>query len=176
MEREMGESPIPVLVRIATHGDIALLERFMPTSSVPEVHRQRFAVQAEGKAQYFIAFHEGVPVGYVLLRFAPPVGEAALTYPDSAYVEGLDVRETWQRQGVATRLMEQLEATSRERLCPTIGLYVGVGNGAAKALYRSLGYNPSGLPPYRVTWPVQNEAGELGEDGETCDFWLKRLE
>lgn len=148
----------------------------MPTFSMPDVHRQRFAQQAEGKALYLVALHEGVPIGYVLLRFAPRIGEAALSYPESAYVEGLAVGDSWRRRGVATRLMEGLEETARDHRHPAVGLYVGIENEAAQALYKKLGYGPSKLPLYRVTWPTLNEADEVGEDGELCSFWIKSLE
>ncbi len=165
----------PFVFRTATPSDVELLERFWPTPSVPDIHRQRFTVQTEGQARFLVALHEGVPVGFVLLRFAPPVGQAAQMYPDSTYVEGLAVSDAWQRRGVATRLMNRLETLSSALERPTIGLYVGLENGPARALYTRLGYRPSTLPPFHVTWAIQTESGALAEDGETCDFWLKSL-
>ncbi len=57
-----------------------------------------------------------------------------------------------------------------------IGLSVGVENAHARALYRKLGYRPAEIPDYRVNWNYFNPStGEIGEEGEVCSFFLKRM-
>jgi ribosomal protein S18 acetylase RimI-like enzyme len=120
---------------------------------MPDTHQQRFALQQEGKGLYLIAWNGEVPVGYVFLHFRnPPYHGSYRHYPECAYVEGLTTWPDYQRQGIATSLMEAAENHARGSGVPSLGISVGKHNAAARAFYRKIGYCITSVPFYRVSW------------------------
>ena len=150
----------------------------MPTGSMPDTHRRRFMLQLEGKGLYMVAWQESLPVGYVLLHFQHPAHHAHWQYyPECAYAEGLATHPDKQRQGIAISLMQSTEAYARRHQAESIGLSVGTDNLPAQALYRKIGYQPTDIPSYLVMWNyLDKTTGEVKEEGELCNFWLKRLD
>lgn len=149
----------------------------MPTRSMPDTHQRRFMLQQEGKGLYVVAWQESLPVGYVLLHLRHPAHHASWQYyPECAYAEGLATHPDKQRQGIAISLMRSTEAYAK-RQAENIGLSVGIDNLPAQALYRKLAYQPTDIPFYLVTWNYLDKiTGKAKEEGELCNFWLKRLD
>ncbi len=56
-------------VTLATDADAEWLDAFKPSGSMPDVHRQRLALQQKGVAAYLIAWLDGRRVGFVLVHF-----------------------------------------------------------------------------------------------------------
>ncbi|HEY2708749.1 MAG TPA: GNAT family N-acetyltransferase [Caulobacteraceae bacterium] len=164
-------------VAVVTPESLALLDRHLGNSGIPDMHQQRFKVQMDGAGLYLAAWRDDAPVGYVLLHFKHPPHHASYEhYPACAYVEALDVREASRRQGFAVALMDAAEAQALARGAAFVGLSVGVDNTPARGLYRKLGYQPTELPDYWVSWTyLDRDTGEPMEEGETCSFWIKRL-
>ncbi|HEY1752301.1 MAG TPA: GNAT family N-acetyltransferase [Caulobacteraceae bacterium] len=162
-------------ITLATEADAAWLDAHLGSGGMPDVHRQRWALQQSGAATYLVGWLDGRRVGYGLLHARHPQHHASHAYfPDCAYVEGLEVAEAARRRGLGQALMRRLETYAAP--ATEIGLSVGVENAPARALYRKLGYQPAGIPDYPVTWNyVDRVTGEIGEEGEVCNFWLKRL-
>ncbi|HEX4197554.1 MAG TPA: GNAT family N-acetyltransferase [Caulobacteraceae bacterium] len=162
-------------VTLATAEDAAWLDAHQPSGGMPDVHRQRLALQEAGDAAYLIGWRDGRRVGFVLVHFRHPRHHLShLHFPDCAYVEGLEVETGARRLGVGRALMH--EAEIRARPAADVGLSVGVDNAPARALYRKLGYRPAAIPDYPVTWNyIDRVTGEIGEEGEVCSFWLKPL-
>jgi ribosomal protein S18 acetylase RimI-like enzyme len=87
------------------------------------------------------------PGNIILLALDGPfaVGMATATilrHPDKApalFVNEVGTRESHQRQGIATALMDRMIATARARGCQGIWLGTEPDNVAALALYRKLG-------------------------------------
>jgi ribosomal protein S18 acetylase RimI-like enzyme len=160
-------------IALATDADAAWLDQHQPSGGMPDVHRQRLALQQSGAAAYLVARLDGRPAGCVLLHARHPDHHASHAhFPDCAYVEGLDVEVAARRQGIGEALMIAAEAHADP--AAVIGLSVGLDNDPARGLYRKLGYQPSGIPDYPVTWNYTHPVtGEIGEEGEICSFWLK---
>jgi GNAT superfamily N-acetyltransferase len=98
-------------------------------------------------------------------------------YPECAYAEGLATHPDKQRQGIAISLMQSTEAYARRHQAESIGLSVGTDNLPAQALYRKIAYQPTDIPSYLVTWNYLDKiTGEVKEEGELCNFWLKQLD
>jgi ribosomal protein S18 acetylase RimI-like enzyme len=169
---------VPHNIAIAKPEDVALLEEHMPTGSMPDTHQRRFMLQQEGKGLYVVAWQESLPVGYVLLHFRHPAHHASWKYyPECAYAEGLSTHPDKQRQGIAMSLMQSTEAYAKRNQVESIGLSVGTDNLSAQALYRKIAYQPTDIPSYVVTWNYLDKiTGEVKEEGELCNFWLKRLD
>ena len=164
-------------VTAATPEALVLVDAHLGNPGIPRMHHERFAVQAEGRGQYLLAWRGGAPVGNVLLHFRhPPHHGSHASYPDCAYVEALDVLAGERRQGFARALMRAAEAAATANGATQVGLSVGVDNAPARALYRQLGYQPTALPDYFVSWTyLHPQTGEPTEEGEVCSFWLKPL-
>ena len=85
-----------------------------------------------------LAVEDGAFVGFASgrVKSSPPVFErgAALA------ISELYVRPDWRRQGVASSLLDALEAWGDERGYETVSLSVNADNDAAKALYESVGF------------------------------------
>jgi GNAT superfamily N-acetyltransferase len=164
-------------VSAATPETLVLVDAHLGNPGIPRMHHERFAVQAEGRGQYLVAWRGGVPVGNVLLHFKHPPHHASFErYGDCAYVEALDVRADERRHGFGVALMQAAEAAARAHGAARVGLSVGVENAPARALYRQLGYQPTDIPDYFVSWTYLDPAtGEPMEEGEVCSFWLKSL-
>ena len=162
-------------ITLATEADAAWLDANQPSGGMPSVHRDRLALQQSGGAAYLIAWLGARRVGFVLLHLRHPDHHPSHAhYPDCAYVEGLAVEDAARRQGVGRALMQRVEAYAPP--ASAIGLSVGVDNAPARSLYRQLGYAPSPIPDYPVTWNyLDRVTGEIGEEGEICSFWLKPL-
>lgn len=141
------------------------------------MHARRYKVQSDGEGVYLAAWQDGAPVGYVLLYFKHPPHHGSFEhYPNYAYVEGLYVRPEYLRQGIALALMENVESGARSNGASHVGLSVGIGNEQARALYRKLGYQPSDIPDYQVSWTYLDPAtGGPKEEGEMCGVWAKLL-
>jgi ribosomal protein S18 acetylase RimI-like enzyme len=173
----INEHDIAHDITIAKPEHVSLLEEHMPTDNMPDTHRQRFKLQQEGKGFYLLAWQEQLPVGHVLFHFRDPVYHSSRQhYPECAYVEALTTRPDKQRQGVATSLMQIAEFHARQHQAESIGLSVGIDNPPAQALYRKMGYQPTDIPPYTVTWNyLDKTTGEVKQEGELCHFWVKSL-
>jgi len=164
-------------VTLVTAQSLALLDRCLGNAGIPDMHRQRFRVQADGGGLYLAAWQDGAPVGNVLLHFKHPPHHASYDhYPHCAYVEALDVRPQNRQRGFALALMREAELRARSSGASLVGLSVGVDNAPARALYLKLGYRPTEVPDYWVSWSYRDPAtGEAKEEGETCSFWTKPL-
>ena len=164
-------------VTAATPEALVLVDAHLGNPGIPRMHHERFAVQADGRGKYLVAWRDGAPVGNVLLHFRHPPHHASFQrFGDCAYIEALDVRADGRRQGFGLALMLAAEAAAKARGAAQVGLSVGVDNAPARALYRQLGYHPTDIDDYFVSWTYRHpETGEPTEEGEVCSFWLKPL-
>jgi len=104
----------------------------------------RFQQMAADNLVYLIVEIGGQIIGHVLLKFT---GE--LTEPGCAAIEDLYVREAYRRLGAATALMRHCEVIAHEHGYTALALATGVdANGAARHLYRKLGYVVVNDEPY----------------------------
>jgi ribosomal-protein-alanine N-acetyltransferase len=81
-----------------------------------------------------LAVSEGKLVGFCVVQMEQQVG----------YVVTLDVATTWRRQGLARRLMAEVEAKSRAEGGVEIALHVYAENFGAIQFYESIGYGRVG--------------------------------
>lgn len=77
------------------------------------------------------------PVGFVLSRIAA----------DEAEILSVGVAKDWQRRGVATQLLSELEKLACARRVSRIFLEVATDNGPATQLYRAQGFSEVGRRP-----------------------------
>jgi GNAT superfamily N-acetyltransferase len=119
-----------------------------------EQHRERLELQARDLGQYLVAWAEGRPRGYLLLRWAElPLSGPAI--PGVASVAHLHVAPDFRRRGIARALLAAAEAAARER--GSGGLWFTAGNDQPEAaqLAERLGFAPAGAATYMKWWSPQ---------------------
>lgn len=87
-------------------------------------------------AQFFIAAAEGVPLGYVLLRFRHSMWADGL----EATLEDLFVDPEHRSHGTGAQLVGQALAHARQRGCVTACLDTNEHNAASNRIYARLGF------------------------------------
>ena len=117
----------------------------------------------QGNGFYLVAWEEDEPLGHAHL---------ALTDPPE--LQDVSVRPEHRRRGVASALTRAAEQEARSRGFDCLTLTVAVENAQAQALYRSLGYVDTGVPPKRVQGTILIRTGPIEVD-ETLLTWEKRL-
>src|SRR5688572_24230733 len=109
----------------------------------------------EGKRDLLVAEVQGNFAGYVTIEWKssyPPFREAHI--PE---ITDLNVLKRYQRQGVATALLDEAEQRIAQR-SPVIGIGVGLtaNYGVAQSLYPKRGYVPDGHGIYNCGKPVEH--------------------
>lgn len=127
-------------------------------------YRRYLEEQAAGLRVCMVAFAGGQFAGYVTLNWLPaypPFAEAGI--PE---IQDLNVLPEFRRQGVASRLLDKVEALVAER-GSIVGIGVGLhpGYNAAQRLYGMRGYVPDGRGiTYRDTFLQEGAQTVLDDD------------
>ena len=103
-----------------------------------------------------------------------PVGHAHVALADPPELQDVEVLPAHRRRGVATALTRAAEAAVAAEGHERLTLTVSAAGEAAQALYRSLGYADTGLPPRRVQGTITIRSGPLEVD-DTLLTWEKLL-
>lgn len=98
-----------------------------------------------------LASEQGRPAGFVLARVAA----------DEAEILTLAVERGQRRRGLGTRLVELARAQAAGAGAARMFLEVAIGNEAAQALYRALGFNEVGRRPAYYGKPGQKQQDAL---------------
>ncbi|MGN6378853.1 MAG: GNAT family N-acetyltransferase, partial [Gaiellales bacterium] len=89
-------------------------------------------------------------------------------------MQDVEVRAAYRRRGVASALVAAVEAEARRRGHDRLRVTVSAEGDGPQALYRSLGYADTGLPPRRVVGTIHIRTGPLEVD-DTLLTWEKPL-
>ncbi len=126
--------PNPITIRELGLEDAHLLDRVRAeTFDNPVDPSWAYAFLATGVNELVVAMSAGEVIGFA--------SGTALMHPDkptSFFINEVSVHEDFQRQGIATRLMERIIAVARNRGCEGIWLGTERDNIPARALYRKL--------------------------------------
>lgn len=168
---------LDVEVRPLAEAEVALVERHLGLDwGYPDKHRQRLALQRRGELVYLIAWHQGAPVGHVMLRWSgapdPPVASRLRDCPD---IEDLFVLPQHRSRGIGSRLLDHAEGLARAQGYAQVGLGVGVDNPRARALYERRGYRDAGFGQYTVAGWYLDRDGVEKRWQETCNYLVKAL-
>lgn len=146
----------PLLERDA----VVISQAFRNIGLHKSVHQfeQYLEEQQQSIRQCWVAHVDGRFAGYVTLHWNPLYsGIAGKGVPE---IQDLNVLPTYQRQGIATRLLDRAEQSSAARATSVaVGVGLHPGYNAAQRLYAQRGYIPDGLG---VTYEDRFvEAGEV---------------
>lgn len=161
-------------IRVATHADIAELERRFPDPHAPATrHAERRQLQEEGKGVYFVAWQAAEPIGWVFLSWQPSAQSEGRRL---AEVIDLHVEEPARRQGAGRALLHAAVDASQAASMEGVGLTVTVANpwnDAARALYASEGFADSGAGIFEDGYWYWTSDGEKHWDEEPCRYLAK---
>ena len=169
-------------VRVVVESELdALVATFPERGAAPcNRHVERFAWQERGDVTCLVAWDQGIPIGYVFLRW--PGGQGGLTEQARALgcveVGDLSVAGQARGRGVGRKLMEAAEALAAERGQRLIGLEVTVSNpnnDIARGLYEKLGYCDSGLGAFLSGYTYWDSAGNPQRDEQLHCYLAKKL-
>lgn len=121
-----------------------MLTLFNGARTTPEQVLARLAA-TRGIEMTFLAEVDGQVAGLACLRLVPYMSD------DRPYAEltELYVGEAYRRQGVASALLQRVEALARARGAVQLLLLTGLANTEAQTFYRAMGYRDYGLAMYR---------------------------
>jgi ribosomal protein S18 acetylase RimI-like enzyme len=104
--------------------------------------------------------------GFYLVAWegAEPLGHTHLALTDPPELQDVEVRPEYRRRGVASGLAAAAEREVATRGFGRLRLSVSIGNEAAQALYRGLGYGDAGVPPRRVQGTIHIRTGPIEVD------------
>ncbi len=134
----------PLVIRLATPEDIALIERLdsfstSPIRNIPREMEKYFGSvdpSTHERTLIFIAEVAGVAAGKAELMLPPPEATNAV-----GYVKRVVVPPEFRKQGIARRLMQHIITFARtEQKLDAIDLHVWEKNIPAIRLYESLGF------------------------------------
>jgi GNAT superfamily N-acetyltransferase len=137
----------------------------------PEGAHEHFTEHAEGQADTFLARVEGSLAGYLTIRWRS--NNPHFRQHNIPLIHHLGVFDQFQRQGIASRLMdaaEQLIATRATQAGITVGLFDAYG--PAQRLYAKRGYLPDGRGACQGRRPLQQ--GELVTVDHDLILWLTK--
>jgi GNAT superfamily N-acetyltransferase len=139
-------------------------------------HQVRFARQQRGDVLYLIGWQGTVPVGHLLLVWAGPEYEPlASAITDCAEIQDFVVRPDLRSQGIGRRMLAVAEDLARRHGSRWLGLYVGLDNPRARALYERNGFVDSGFGELPLRWQYQGEDGKPHWHEETAVYLIKEL-
>lgn len=136
-------------------------------AAVEAARRQcdRLDRQAQGSVWFIVAEHRGGIVGQLVLRLpGQPDRWGRDDRRDFADIEDIRVLPSYQRQGVATEMLGQIEWECMQEGISRIGLTTDrLEGGRVAAWFGQMGYEPAG-PPYAVGGePFADADGETGQ-------------
>ena len=145
-------TPIPLIIRQATPADIetmiALLKelfRIETDFTIDEVRQQRgLELLVAGdvrQCRVLVAEIDGEVVGMCTAQVVVSTSEGG----PAALVEDVVVSEKWQRRGVGTRLLEEMQAWAGSVGITRLQLLADQDNRPAFEFYETQGWNPTRL-------------------------------
>ncbi len=164
-------------IKIASKGDLPLLEKHLGIKGVPWLHTSKLEDQEKGEGIWLVAWKKDIPVGYLQVRWTGTKDNAVQKYiTHCAHLETFGVVKDLQGQGIGTELVKEAEKLTKEKGFNQIGIAVGsTDNPRARSLYERLGYTDWGHGDFTTSWEYMDENGKKGTESEVCVYLLKNL-
>jgi GNAT superfamily N-acetyltransferase len=159
--------------------DLAVLDESLPGGRPPEVHRQRYQKQLEGRGVYAMAWQDGRLAGILFVDWEGSAAEPVrASFPGCPHLIDLYVLPEYRKQGIATQLLDYAEAEARRRGHERIGLDVGdladPNYRIAHGIYTGRGYVDTGIEHMDV-YTVVDEEGRALAIQEKVRFMVKEM-
>ena len=167
-----------VEVRPITGAEIGIVESQLDFDwANAQKHLERLNLQQRGEAVYLVAWHDRLPAGHGLLKWAgaeeEPMASRLVGCPD---IEDLFVHPAYRSRGTGSQILSHAEGLAGRQGFDLIGLGVDIGNDRARLLYERLGYRDAALGEYANRWEYIDRSGRTKWAEEHCVYMVKRLE
>ncbi|MBV9821899.1 MAG: GNAT family N-acetyltransferase, partial [Actinobacteria bacterium] len=131
-------------VRACDADDLTRLRQDWPAAAgVAESH---YAEQQAGHASFLVAWRDGVPLGWGMVRWSGCLGvNARAAFPATPEIVHLQVRPEHRNAGVGTALLGAAEHAVAGRSLDSTALSVSLANPDAARLYERRGYRRTGI-------------------------------
>jgi GNAT superfamily N-acetyltransferase len=138
-----------VAVRLATVDDASAFGRFEATLGYPITEAQARVrikhISENTCGVIYVFFEENLLKGWAHIHAVP-----LLASEGYAEIGGLDVADTFRRQGVGKALIEACIAWTREQQFSRLRLYSGMHRTEAHAFYKALGFDGTKAPAFTL--------------------------
>jgi GNAT superfamily N-acetyltransferase len=171
-------SPSPV-IRPVEAEDLAVLDESLPGGRPREVHRERYQKQVEDRGVYATAWQDGRLAGILFVDWEGSAAEPVkASFPGCPHLIDLFVLPEYRKQGIATQLLDYLEAEARQKGHTRVGLSVGNLNALnyriAYDIYTRRGYRDTGIE-HMDAYTVVDEDGRALAIQERVRFMVKEM-
>jgi ribosomal protein S18 acetylase RimI-like enzyme len=164
-----------LIIKPVEVSEVPLISQFFK-ESYGRSHINEVDDQERGILTFLVAWHLDVPLGCGFINWGGPRSEqVARMYGHCPEVYRLDVRETFQSQGIGTRLIGAFEEAASSGGLDTIGLGVWVSNTRVLALYKRLGFGESDAGIYMDRYQFVDRKGIVRTASEPCTYFIKPL-
>jgi ribosomal protein S18 acetylase RimI-like enzyme len=159
-------------IRSATESDLPGMEWEGEYRRFRRLYRQAWADVKHGRRLILLAQADGVLIGQIIVQVGanlPVLDDGTLT----GYLHAFRVRPAYRNQGVGTRLIQQAEASLRQRRIQRVAIAVDKSNPEARRLYERLGYSFVGEDPGE--WTYLDDEGQERAVSEPSYILAKSL-
>tara|TARA_B100001750_G_C15428403_1_gene556835 strand:- start:704 stop:1222 length:519 start_codon:yes stop_codon:yes gene_type:complete len=123
-------------------------------------HKDRLQMQISDNCDYFIIFHQLIPVGHVFIRWTGIEKSVIAEKPEKCpNLEDLFVIPKLRSQGFGSLMIEYCIKLARKKGFKKIGLGVSIENIKAQKLYKSFKFVDFEMPLYKEVWYGKNKSG-----------------
>ncbi|MBL7166593.1 MAG: GNAT family N-acetyltransferase [Dehalococcoidales bacterium] len=169
----------PPVIRPVEAEDMAVLNESLPGGRPPEVHRERYRKQVEGRGVYATAWQGERLAGILFVDWEGSAAEPVrASFPGCPHLIDLFVLPEYRKQGIATQLLDYAEAEARQRGHERIGLDVGdlaaPNYRIAHGIYIGRGYVDTGIE-HMDAYTVVDESGSVLAIQERVRFMVKEM-
>ena len=162
-------------IRLCRNKDINLLVSEMSQYGKSRFHIKRLQEQKDGLSDYLIAWHDGKPVGHILISWAGYNVELPSELQKVPELNSFEVAEKAQGKAVGYRMIKKAEALVKKRGFDRVGLLVNPNNKRAIALYERVGYKDSETGLHLFKWDTIDDHGKELKGSEKLLAYVKQL-
>lgn len=131
------------MVRRAGAGDLETLARLAALlwdhHTANELMAEFAALLCGGKAQFFIKYENGIPVGFAQCQLRQDYVEGTSSSP-VGYLEGIFVKEGHRGKGYARELLAQCEVWAKENGCREFASDCEIDNASSLRFHQATGF------------------------------------
>ena len=151
-------------IRKAEKADVEVLTETF-ASSWGRTHADDIEDQSRGTLSFYVAWLDEQPVGHAFVSWAGArQPKPAAAFPGVPEINRLSVLETFQRRGIAAKLIAQCEQEARDRGIATMGLGTDPDLPRSENLYFRLGYRDSEVGIFDDVYRWVKDGREIRED------------
>ncbi len=120
-----------------------LAVQLWPDNSIDGLIDEFGQMMRSGTTQFFLAFDNGIPIGFAQCQLRRDYVEGTSTSP-VGYLEGIFVQEAYRGKGYGRALAAACEAWAGEQGCSEFASDCGLGNSNSLVFHKAIGFEEAG--------------------------------